>query len=127
MAPSKDRGGSQLERFRSYLHWLAEIGKQLGRSPAAVAGLLRRGVKKLRESMARSESQCPSKSRMRGDFQGLGLAIGRETGECIDVGGSRNHKAWGPAGKPGGWSAPWVLHFRGEPASVLGHRPKGTP
>jgi len=24
MAPSKDRGGSQLERFRSYLHWLAE-------------------------------------------------------------------------------------------------------
>jgi len=36
---------------------LAEIGKHLGRSPAAVAGLLRRGLKKLRESIARSESQ----------------------------------------------------------------------
>jgi len=36
---------------------MAEIGKQLGRSPAAAAGLLRRGLKKLRESMTGSEMQ----------------------------------------------------------------------
>jgi RNA polymerase sigma-70 factor, ECF subfamily len=36
---------------------LAEIAEQLGRSRAAVAGLLRRGLDKLRESMARSDSQ----------------------------------------------------------------------
>jgi RNA polymerase sigma-70 factor (ECF subfamily) len=41
-------------------HWqgrsLAEIGEHLGRSPAAVAGLIKRGLKRLREILARRES-----------------------------------------------------------------------
>jgi RNA polymerase sigma-70 factor (ECF subfamily) len=34
---------------------LAEIGQQLGRSPAAVAGLLKRGLKKLRQELQEGE------------------------------------------------------------------------
>ena len=34
---------------------LAEIGRQMDRSPAAVAGLLKRGLKQLREQLRDSE------------------------------------------------------------------------
>ena len=34
---------------------LAEIGAQLGRTPAAVAGLLKRGLKKLRQELQPDE------------------------------------------------------------------------
>jgi RNA polymerase sigma-70 factor (ECF subfamily) len=40
-------------------HWngqsLAEIGEQMGRSPAAVAGLIKRGLKRLRELLPQEE------------------------------------------------------------------------
>jgi DNA-directed RNA polymerase specialized sigma24 family protein len=39
---------------------LAEVGQRLGRSPAAVAGLLHRGLKCLRELMSPGETRSTS-------------------------------------------------------------------
>ena len=43
------------EQERRLLASLAEVGQQFGKSPPAVAGLLHRGLKRLREMMSGDE------------------------------------------------------------------------
>jgi RNA polymerase sigma-70 factor (ECF subfamily) len=55
----------QLQREAIVLHYLqglsvAEVGQQLDKTPSAVAGLLRRGLVRLRELLASSDSSGPS-------------------------------------------------------------------
>jgi RNA polymerase sigma-70 factor, ECF subfamily len=48
-------------RLRHLLNWpLADIARHMGRTPAAAAGLIKRGVQTLRAHLRASETECPA-------------------------------------------------------------------
>jgi len=55
MDPGEGESRAGLERFRSYLHLLAEIGEGLGRTTSAAGGIVRRGLGKLCQSLPAPE------------------------------------------------------------------------